>query len=168
MAIQTSDVTISNLSLLNKRFAGGGRYRVTATLSWISGLLYGTDHRIPVNKAAIGLPTSIESLTIMADGNVGYEFKYDPDLEDILLYVPVIGTGTSFDTGANAQSWDATRKLWPLVNEAGTITGLALAATTDVSGSAMNNATFRMPTSAEGASGDALTACTLDIVAIGF
>lgn len=164
MAIQTTDVTISNLSLLNKRAAGGGRYRVTATLSWISGLTYGTDHRIPVDKAAIGLPTSIEHMDIMSDGNVGYMFKFDPGKDDILLYVPALRTGTSFD---NNTLWTITHDLWPLVNEAGTVTGLAVIATTDTT-SAMDNQTFRLPTLIEVASGDTLTSCTLDIVAIGF
>ena len=164
MAIQTTDVTISNLSLLTKREAGGGRYRVTATLSWISGLLYGTDHRIPVDKAAIGLPTAIESMEIMADGNVGYHYKFDPGKDDILLYVPVLRTGTSFDAAA---SFTSTRDMWPLVNEAGTITGVAIIATKDTS-SAADSGTFRMPTLIEVASGDTLTASTLDIVAVGY
>lgn len=161
MAIQTTDVTISNLSLLTKRAAGGGRYRVTATLSWISGLTYGTDHRIPVDKAAIGLPTSIEQMDIMSDGNVGYVFKFDPNKDDILLYVPCLRTGTSVDV-----SWVATQNAWPLLGEAGANTGLAVI--TGDATSAADSGTFRMPTLIEVASGDTLTSCTLDIVAIGF
>src|SRR3990167_6415584 len=102
MAIQTVDVRISNLSLLTKRAAGGGRYRVTATLSISSGDTYGTDHRIPVDKAALGLPSAIEHMDIMADGSAGYVYRYDPDLEDILAYVPrVITGGATLDVGFN-------------------------------------------------------------------
>ena len=162
MAIQTTDVTISNMSLLTKRAAGGGRYRVTATLSWRTGLTYGTDHRIPVDKAAIGLPVAIESLEIMADGNVGYVPKFDPGKDDILLYVPALKTGTSVDA-----TWGTTQNVWPLTNEAGNNTGLAIVATTDNS-NATDSGTFRLPTLIEVASGDTLTSCTLDIVAVGF
>ena len=160
-AIQTSDVTHS-LDIRDKRAAGGGRYRVRATLSWISGLVYGTDHRIPVDKAKIGLPTVIESLDIMADGNVGYAYKYDPDLEDILLYVSTMKTGTSQDI-----SFATTQNAVNLFGESGLNVGLLVVGTVDSLGNA-DSSTFRMPAMDELASGDTLTSCTLDIVAIGY
>lgn len=164
MAIQTSDVRISNLSLLTKRAAGGGRYRVTATLSLASGDIYGTDHRIPVDKAALGLPTSIEHMDIMSDGGSGYIPRFNPGLDDILLFVPrLITGGATMDVGFNTTQ-DAVRLLGP----GRAYSGMMSIITNDSGSATAVNSTFRLPSLIELASGDILLGTTFDIVAIGF
>src|SRR3990167_7383717 len=164
MAIQTGDVTISNLSLLGKRAAGGGRYRNTATLSVASGDIYGTDHRIPVDKAALGCPTAIESFEFLNDGAAGYKYHYHKDNEDILLYVPRLLAGaTTIDVGL-ATTTDAIRML----GAARQYTGVALIITQDSGGGNAINQSYQMPTFIELTSGDIMVAITLDVAYVGY
>ena len=166
---QTSDVTYAfpDGLLRSKTSAGGGRYRVTARISWpTSSDAYGTDHRIPIDRANLGFRTSIESFQIMEDGGTGYVYRYENVNENLHVFVPSIKTGA----GATSRdvSWSSTtQNVFPMLNEEGTASGAVFVTSSDKDSNA-ENLTFRMPALVELATGDTLTSSTLDVVVIGF
>ena len=161
MAIQSTDIVVSEL----KGDALGHTTKVRfGTLSFPSGLTYDTGgFTLPI--AAMGLPSRVWFLGLNDRAAIGYKEAFNQTNNRLLLMVPTLQTAAATADGVLDQSATGDAKtrqsIRPLINEAGTSLAVGFI-------SADANATYRLPTLIEVATGDTLTSCTWDFVAYGY
>ena len=158
MAIQSDDLRFTTI---DRVALGAGQRQVTAVMVVPGGETYdsGAAGGIPINRRTLGFRASMKSFFLQDDGNVGYEYKFNPTTQRLRVFVPALQlTNTSTDV-YNVSSGDGNFRA--LLDHAGAASG-AFIATGDF------NDTYLMREMSELVTGDAITSITADIVAVGY
>lgn len=103
--IAASDVTYTVLQQRRE----GGRVKNLVRMAFGNGTLTYPANGIPVSKAKLGCPNTIESLVVVDQGASGYRFQYDQSAEKLIVMQAalVVTKGAVLSSGEVGVSADA-------------------------------------------------------------